>query len=161
MKVIYKNLLDVDSLQVDSLIDQEFGHDFSKTKKHQNYLGFAAEVEGCVIGVALARIEGNMGLLDLIVVHPSFRNRGIGKILFDKRLRLLFETEVDELVLFHWERKTGSLPKLAIKNSFKKHGIHKEYWKEDSIALGYACIECGDVCLCTAVEYRRKKKPQK
>lgn len=159
--------------KINKLIDKYFGAGFSSTKTiiSNHHFAFVALEESNVIGVVLGKVvsarelqklnkntvdtaEKFVGILDLIAVHKNYRNEGIGKALFEVRLKEFEKRGIREMYLFHWVREEQ--PKAFIAEKFGFRAVQKidNYWLEESLTEGYECGECGgDGCKCGCLVY--------
>ena len=158
--------------QINELIDASFGDGFSATKtinSEQNFAFIALE-RGIVIGAVSGKIvsgcelqklskntidsaKAYVGILDLIVVEANHRNKGIGKSLFEVRLREFEKREIKDMYLFHWVKKDQEKAFIAEKYGFEKLQKIARYWYVESLVEGYECGECGGGCECECLVY--------
>jgi ribosomal-protein-alanine N-acetyltransferase len=79
-------------LRVDNLAFQGFwGIDawnlknISKFCSHNNFI--VAQVGSSIVGYSIAGVNGNMGFIQRLAVHPGYQNQGWGKALLGRQLR--------------------------------------------------------------------------
>jgi hypothetical protein len=139
------------------LIDKEFGTGFSDTKAFEE-TGFKiliAVSEDILLAACALKINGQKGVFDVIVVGNEFTSQGIGKALFEARLRLAKEVKLDVIDINHWKRSLSPIPFCAENYGFVKVESKPNFWFEDSDKGGYNCKECGiPPCTCTSEVYR-------
>jgi len=143
---------------VKSLIDQEFGKYYSDSKKfmNSNFFGFCLIVDSRIVGFASYLTESDkVCKLDLIVLEPEFRGKGLGKKLFEYRLRSITKrTSPRKIYLNHWVKSDSPIPLVAIKFGFEKKTSISGFWREESLTLKYECKECRKKpCVCTCDIY--------
>ena len=179
MEIEYRKAEISDLEAVQALIDLAFGAGYHKTK---NLLGeeivlFVAIVEGQIVGLASGEVglaqchlefrkaasflpARRIAILDQLIVHPDYRNKGIGRQLFRLRLAYL-EGHAQHLALLHWKEGLFERPLIAIRNGFKRVQEFKGFWAKDSLRYGFSCDRCGiPPCQCTAVLYLKSGRSQ-
>ncbi|MFT6717404.1 MAG: N-acetylglutamate synthase-like GNAT family acetyltransferase [Saprospiraceae bacterium] len=146
-----------DISEVKRLINQVFGTSYTRAKPNlfEQATLIVAVLNFKVVGFCAGDIsEKNVGLLDMLVVHPSFQNQGIGTALFKARMDGYSKRDISNYILYHWVQKGLSEPKIAIKYGFELKEIIPNFWKEESKRLSYQCAECGPPpCECTCCLY--------
>ncbi len=143
---------------VKTLIDQEFGKGYSDSKEFMdlNFFGLSFIVDSRIVGFASYLIESDQVCkLDLIVLEPEFRGKGLGNKLFEYRLKEIAErTTSSKIYLNHWVKSDSPIPLIAIKFGFKKKSSISNFWREESLKLNYECKECRNKpCVCTCDIY--------
>lgn len=117
----------------DGLIKGYFGskrqyNDLLKVMKKEKFCFFVAESDGKIIGWLSVFIENNWpmykirkkGHFDLLIVHPNYRNKGIGKKLVDEGYKWFKQRKMKNFIV-----TTHALDKTA--NNFWKHIGFKQY----------------------------------
>lgn len=159
MVVNYRKYSDQDQPKIDELLDAVFGANYHKSKTYSSnhHFTIVAEQQGRIIGVAIGEIlKQDLGVLDLICVDASFRNQGIGKELFVRRLKEFERKQISDLRLNHWVRLNEFEPRLGIKFGFEFVEEIIGYWKEVSLKLNSSCAECGPPpCSCRCRVYKK------
>jgi ribosomal-protein-alanine N-acetyltransferase len=90
---------------------------------------FVAEVDGRIVGYAVAVKEGNIGHVYSIAVHPSFRSMGVGRILLSRLIERLRKMRVSTVKL---EVKEDNLPARRLYESlgFNARGVVQSYYSD-------------------------------
>ena len=149
------------SSEVVELINQAFGKQYSDSKSSlftQSILLVALHDEKIVGFCAGDELENKTGLLDLLVVHPSFQNLGIGSLLFKARMTAFSKLHITKFVLYHWVKTQLPEPKIAVAHGFKLKEVVANYWQQESLKVGYHCKECGPPpCTCACHVYERSQ----
>lgn len=87
-------------------------------------------------------------------VHPDFVSKRVGTELFSYALKNPPAKSLYWLSVAWAPGGIAHVGKLMAKHNFVCAFEAKEYWKEDSLKLGYQCEECGDPpCTCSALIY--------
>jgi GNAT superfamily N-acetyltransferase len=91
-----------------------------------------------------------------IAVVPDCMGRGIGSGLVGQALAWARERSATAAISFGWKSSQGC----HIDGVMKTAGFHSvseipDFWKEDSRRKKYSCPECGSVCECAAVVFKR------
>ncbi len=85
-------------------------------------LGWIAEENGQVVGVAMATVIDDRARLHTLTVHPDARNRGIGTALYRARVRALFDMGVTSVLTECATWNVAAL-ELARAHGFQKVGV--------------------------------------
>tara|TARA_B100001769_G_C21990335_1_gene532278 strand:- start:147 stop:653 length:507 start_codon:yes stop_codon:yes gene_type:complete len=143
---------------VNALIDSCFGNGYSISVKihHKDKLSWCALNDAKeLIGFSLLKVDGSKGVFELTAVDPAYRGIGVGTSLFDRRINRARSLGLKDLVLYHWYRPFHKKPFCALKYGFYPAEIKINYWFKQSLAFGYACLECKQLpCLCNCVVYK-------
>lgn len=146
--------------ELDFLVNESFGNDYALAKDYaaKNSKTFLAIHDEVLIGACSAIINNEGILFDFIVVAKNYRNRGVGRVLFEHRLKWtqsLFNQK--SIKINHWVKRGQNQPFLALTHGFKFVTNMPNYWAEDSLRLGYICAECvAQPCTCTCSVYELK-----
>jgi len=111
--------------------------------KDENYLMLVAQKDENIIGFSTVVYEGwnNAAWIEWMIVHKSYRGKGIGSKMIKKSIVFSKEKKARKLFV-----DTGIKDRKAIKfykkNGFKKHGNIKDYYidGDDAIVLGLDLI---------------------
>jgi ribosomal protein S18 acetylase RimI-like enzyme len=112
-----------------------------------------AQGAGAAMGLAVHRL----GLLQSVAVKPGCRGQGIGTALSRAVLDYLKRAGATAVLAVSWESgardsSAGMLEAVG----FRRVARINEFWKEDSLRLGYTCPRCGNPCRCAGILYLQR-----
>lgn len=91
-----------------------------------------------------------------VVVVPDCKGRGIGTSLVGEALVWARERSATAAISFGWKSSQGCHIDGVMKTAgFRGVSEIPDFWKEDSRSKRYSCPECGSVCECAAVVFKR------
>lgn len=140
------------------LIDESFGEGYANSKnfEDENLRIWLAKEKSTIIGFASLLIKDDVGLLDLIVLKEDYRNKGIGRQLFEKRLSFAKANNLKKVRIKHWVRDKFPKPFVAEEYGFQLKELKRNYWGTESKALAYKCCECKSIpCVCDCAIYEK------
>lgn len=111
---------------------------------------------GAVDEISSLRFHERLCVIRSIAVVPGWRGRGIGSQLVREGLDWCDERGATAAVSFGWKSSGGChIAGVMATTGFESTLEIPNFWTDDSRRKGYSCPECGSVCECTAVVFRR------
>lgn len=102
------------------------------------------------------RFHERLCVIRSIAVLPGWRGRGIGSQLVREALDWCDERGATTALSFGWKSSGGChIAGVMATTGFESTQEIPNFWTDDSRQKGYSCPECGSVCECTAVVFRR------
>jgi ribosomal protein S18 acetylase RimI-like enzyme len=109
-----------------------------------------AQGAGAAMGLAVHRL----GLLKSVAVKSGCRGHGIGTALSRAVLDHLKQAGATAVLAVSWESGTrDSSAGMLEAVGFRRVARIEDFWKEDSLRLGYRCPQCGNPCRCAGILY--------
>jgi GNAT superfamily N-acetyltransferase len=146
-----------DTAKVRELINDAFGVSYTTSKPtlFEQPVLIVAIIKGKIVGFCSGNVEiKNIGLLDILVVHPNYQRQGIGSALFKAGMMEFSKHHVNSYILNHWVKKELPEPIIAIKHGFNLKETVVNYWQQESLKFKYHCVECGPPpCKCSCSIY--------
>lgn len=101
----------------------------------------------------------NIGFINVLIVKEDYQRKGIGTALVKDSINLLETNGATVICSVGWRSKKGVNIGGILKNhKFKEVLEVPDYWKEDSLAKKYKCVDCGaPPCHCSAVIFLKLK----
>lgn len=154
MKVSYRKLVERDIVEVTELIKKyvyfSAPHPVEKTKGYLNGNSIVVVSDGAIVGFACVLDKGNNVLiLKLIVIHPEFRGKGIGKELAEMMLGGISRKSI---VAECWIHPTLIESEVTSDVLLKKFGFAEvisssQHWKGECTSSDY-CPFHDNGCIC-------------
>jgi ribosomal protein S18 acetylase RimI-like enzyme len=116
----------------------------------------AAEYEALAkrAGATAALAVHRLGLLQSVAVKPGCRGQGIGTELSRALLDQLKRAGATAVLAVSWESGTrDSSAGMLEAVGFRRVARVEDFWREDSVRMGYTCPRCGKPCRCAGILY--------
>ena len=132
------------------IVDSAFAAGYFNNHLNEIQCAWVAMDDDTVVGWAAV----SDCMLRCIVVHPNYRDRGIGRTLTEKRLKYL--GDCDSIMSYAWVRPDGRC--MSCKN-LENFGFVFEKELDDHYSnTRMNCKYCGTGCNCIARLYRKETK---
>ena len=135
------------------LVDAELGEGYFS--EHLEVIDHAwMSFSGELVAWASVVIDGYVGILKCVVVHPQYRGEGIAKELTKIRLEYLKNQGCKYVKSYAWVRPDGSCPSCGIleKNGFEVIDELNGYYSR----FKHKCPYCDKDCKCSARVYQKE-----
>ena len=135
------------------LVDADLGEGYFS--EHLEVIDHAwMSFSGELVGWASVIVDGYVGILKCVVVHPQYRGEGIAKELTKIRLAYLKDQGCKFVKSYAWVRPDGSCPSCGIleKNGFEVIDELNGYYSR----FKHSCPHCDKDCKCSARVYQKE-----